>query len=137
MAKAKVTVTLDVPLAQAVSQAAAERGVRAVVLDAERVMKVMLSQPGSGRIYPRGKTGFHRASAPGEPPAPDTGRLRNSVQTEVFRAPGEVSGRVSVNTEYAAALELGTEKVKRRPYLSRLGTEYAGRLAAVFQRFAQ
>jgi hypothetical protein len=116
---------------------AAERGVRAVVIDAEGITKTLLSQPGSGRLYSRGKTVEHRASAPGEPPAPDTGRLRASVTTEVVRGANEVIGYVAVNTEYAAALELGTEKVKPRPYLSRVPREFGARLRAVFNQFAR
>lgn len=132
---AKVEIDLD--LADTLALNAAERGVRATVLDAEALTKVLLSQPGTGRMYQRGKTVEHRASAPGEPPAPDTGRLRASVTTEVVRGLGEVVGYVAVNTEYAAALELGTEKMKPRPYLSRIPREYAARLRAVFQRFAR
>lgn len=137
MSRAKVTVDFDRAIGEAVGMAAAERGMRATMLTAEATLKIILSQPGTGRIYPRGKQAVHQASAPGEPPAVDTGRLRNSIQTEIFRAPGEVTGRVSANTEYAAALELGTEKIKKRPYLSRLITEHAARLMAAFQAGAR
>lgn len=130
-------VEFNLLLANKVALDAAERGVRAAVLDAEGLTKVLLSQPGTGRMYQRGKTVEHRASAPGEPPAPDTGRLRASVSTEVIRGLDEVTGIVAVNTEYAAALELGTEKMKARPYLSRVPREYGARLVATFRRFAR
>lgn len=130
-------VDINIALAQKVAMDAAERGVRAAVLDAEAITKTLLSQPGTGRIYARGKTVQHQASAPGEPPAPDTGRLRNSIVTEVTRSNVEVVGIVAVNTEYAAKLELGTERMKRRPFLSRVPTEFADRLRAVFERFAR
>ena len=130
-------VEFNMVLANRLALDAAEAGVRAVTLDAQGITRVMLSQPGSGRMYQRGKTVEHRASAPGKPPAPDTGRLRASVQTEVIRGQQEVVGYVSVNTEYAAALELGTERRAARPYLSRIPGEFGARLMATFQRFAR
>lgn len=129
-------VEINIPLAHRVAMDAAERGVRAATLDAEAIAKVLLSQPGTGRTYQRGKTVFHTASAPGEPPAPDTGRLRASVATEVLRAPDEVIGIVSANMQYAAHLELGTERIKPRPYLSRIPREFGNRLRETFARFA-
>jgi len=130
-------VEFNMLLANKLAMDAAERGVRAATLDAEAITKVLLSQPGTGRLYQRGKTVEHRASAPGHPPAPDTGRLRASVSTEVIRGLDDVTGIVAVNAEYAAHLELGTEKIKPRPYLSRIPREYGARLRAVFQRFAR
>lgn len=130
-------VNIDLALANGIALDAAERGVRAVVIDAEGITKTLLSQPGSGQVYQRGKTVEHRASAPGEPPAPDTGRLRASVTTEVVRGVSEVTGYVAVNTEYAAHLELGTEKMKPRPYLSRIPREFGARLRAIFEQFAR
>ena len=98
--------------------------------DAKESMK-----PGSGEEYRR-KGIIHRASAPGEPPAVDTGRLRASISSnwtgsgmargEVNRkAKGEegkekakpedgvgqptkeLTGVVGTNVEYARRLELG------------------------------
>jgi len=129
-------VQIDMALAQRVALDAAERGVRAATIEARNVAVVLLSQPGTGRTYQRGKTIEHRASAPGEPPAPDTGRLRASLTTEVLRGSNEVVGILSANTEYAAALELGTENMAERPYLSRIPREFGARLRKVFQQFA-
>lgn len=67
--------------------------------------KEVLSTPGTGATYPRGSK-THVASSPGQPPAPDTGQLRNSIQMEVEEARGVV--RVGTNLEYAAPLEFGT-----------------------------
>lgn len=47
-----------------------------------------------------------RASAPGDPPAPDTGALRGSIQIEYDRTVRK--GRVGTNKEYAAPLNFGT-----------------------------
>lgn len=54
----------------------------------------------------------HQASAAGDPPAKDTGRLTNSVY---LKAIDKKSFRVGSNAEYAAWLEYGTRKIKPRP----------------------
>lgn len=83
------------------------------------MVRAQLSKPGSGKVYPsRRGSGTHRASAPGEPPAPDTGQYRASVITR--------SGMYSNTTfwlgtgspaEYAYALEYGrTSRLKPRPH---------------------
>lgn len=47
-----------------------------------------------------------QASAPGDPPAPDTGQLRGSIQIEYDNAARK--GRVGTNLVYAAPLNFGT-----------------------------
>jgi HK97 gp10 family phage protein len=72
----------------------------------------------SGRLYKRGKTVFHRASAPGEAPASDTGRLANSINSYLdSTALGSfvVAGRGLA--KYAPLLEFGTSKIAPRPFL--------------------
>lgn len=93
-------------LAVALKAAALPEGVamRAAGLELERAVVLELSQPGSGRHYRRGKGVVHVASAPGEPPAVDTGILRGSAHSGVVD--GEM--RVGVRAPYAAALEFGT-----------------------------
>ena len=85
--------------------------VRLAGLELERAIKLQLSHPGTGIVYGGArsrKTGRprkrHQASAPGEPPAPDTGALRNSVGQEI------VGGilRVGVGMPYGPFLEFGT-----------------------------
>lgn len=68
--------------------------------------------PKTGRVY-RKRGVDHRASAPGEPPATDTGRLIASGVSD-----GDVSGAfVRFDTVYAAPLEFGTARIQPRPYL--------------------
>lgn len=129
---------LNLPLASKVAMDAAETGMRAVVEEGRNVLVAdILSRPGTGRVYWAGKGRTHQASAPGEPPAPDTGELRRRIFTEVQRGPREVRGLITANTEYAAALELGTERMAARPFLSRLVRDYGRRLAMVFGRFTR
>ena len=62
----------------------------------------------SGRVY-----GNHQASAPGQYPASDTGRLMGSIDTEL--TPTEA--RVGTNLFYGPYLEFGTSKMAARPWL--------------------
>lgn len=134
----KVHVEFDLALIDRLAMEAAEKGVRAATLEAEGILKAqILTGSRSGRIYSRGKNRTHQASAPGEAPVTDYGTLRNSITTEVLRGANEVRGIVTINTEYAAALELGTERMRPRPYLSRLINEYGDRIRGVFNRFTR
>ena len=131
-----------------------------------RQTKVELSTPGRGRVYlkprfhrdgrrmrtKRGALMFikHRASAPGDPPAVDTGNLRGSITFERVTKPlgANVTGgaprittarRVGTNVEYGPYLEFGTPRVAARPFLEpavrkvsvALGRQLRGRLMRV------
>lgn len=98
----------------------AEAAVKDSLLLLEGAAKELLSRPGSGRIYER----FHRASAPGEPPAPDTGRLRASITHEGPTWFGNtVEGEWGTNVEYADDLEYGTRRIAPRPWARRAEEE--------------
>ena len=70
------------------------------------------------RIYKR-RTVTHQASAPGEAPASDTGRLVNSINSYMDTIEDDsafvVAGRGTV--KYARALEFGTTKMAARPFM--------------------
>ena len=87
--------------------------VHAAILDRIRL------GPKTGRLYRRGKRGqrVHRASAPGESPATDTGFLINSVQVSPFTNP--LVGEVVVAASYAEHLEYGAPRahIKARPFV--------------------
>lgn len=68
-----------------------------------------LSQPGQGETY-----GRHTASAPGDAPAVDTGRLRQSI---VALKVGDARWRVGTNVQYALYLEFGTRRMAPRPFI--------------------
>lgn len=60
----------------------------------------------------------HVPSNPGEPPHIDTKTLHESITTETQRMPnGEVETRVGTNVAYGRYLEIGTSKMKPRPWL--------------------
>ncbi|MGE4043317.1 MAG: HK97-gp10 family putative phage morphogenesis protein [Acetobacteraceae bacterium] len=87
----------------------------------EKAKKAIMNGPKTGRVYRKGKKGriLHQASAPGEAPANDTGRLVNSIHTEA-KGDGSVV-TVSAGSgvvDYAAALEFGTSKMAARPFFN-------------------
>lgn len=70
----------------------------------------------AGAYYPRhGKK--HYASAPGLPPARDTGKLIQSIHSETLRDGDSIRGYVGSYLDHALWLETGTSKMKPRPYL--------------------
>jgi HK97 gp10 family phage protein len=99
-------------------QAVREAMLRGVTRGAEivRTEAVRLITEGSrsGRIYRR-RGVEHQASAPGEPPASDTGALVNSGVVEIDSE--ALTARVVFKSDHALPLELGTEKMEPRPFL--------------------
>lgn len=78
--------------------------------------------------------GVHQASAPGEPPAADTGHLRRSIaidDTNLNSANPRV--RVGTNLQYGAALEYGDPpKLLMRPWLRPTVRKMRGPIQAMF-----
>ena len=88
------------------------RGVmRATEAVRDEMIRLMLSSPHTGRVYNR----RHQASSPGEPPAPDTGRLIGSITTSYD--PVNLTGRVVVGAKYGLYLEFGTKRMQPRPFM--------------------
>jgi HK97 gp10 family phage protein len=75
-------------------------------------------------------------SAPGNPPYKQTGRLRASITWELVPIGGGlvVIGRVGTNVKYARWLELGTSKMKARPFLRRTLIKYMPELRAILTK---
>lgn len=70
----------------------------------------------TGKVYKR-KSVTHRASAPGEAPASDTGRLVSSIRVEPDFKNGAVRIKAgSGAVKYAAMLEFGTMNMEARPF---------------------
>ena len=120
MTQIKITVTNLDAVKRALDQygAKAEKEI-ATVLDAVGTsiingVKKQMRASKSGRTYKRGKKGRdHVASAPGEAPAVDTGRLINSSIYKKNISPLELV--VGSNVKYSEYLEFGTRKIKPRP----------------------
>jgi len=78
------------------------------------VRKAIQGPPKTGREYRRGKKGkiVHRASAPGEAPATDTGAL---VSSTYFTKVDPFTAAIGSRLAYAFHLEFGTRRMAKRP----------------------
>ena len=104
--------------------AARRVGLMRAAVELQGEWKAILNQPGSGKVYEvgtsfittrgrvvpvkgtsknPGRSSAHQASAPGEPPAPDRGILRNSIEIDV--KPDRI--RVGTGLRQGLALEYG------------------------------
>ncbi len=106
-----------------------ERGLRIVMIELQTEMRKTLSKVGSGVGYfggVKGKGSYRTRSAPGQPPAVDTGTLRNSVQSKPKYIPstgmtsivltGLVAG-VHKDARIPRWLEYGTMRMAARPFI--------------------
>lgn len=102
-------------VAQMVLDAALEGLLPAAQAVAEEARLSITSRPKSGRVYKRA-SGTHQASAPGEPPANDTGALAKSISA---RSVGRDGAEVVADGELAHTMEFGTAggKVAPRPFM--------------------
>ncbi len=92
--------------------------------DVKSVMvRSITSQPKSGKVYKR-RSVSHRASAAGEAPANDTGRLAGSIG--VFPDLEKLETEIGIKrpmVEYAAYLEFGTSRMDERPFVAPAGKQ--------------
>jgi HK97 gp10 family phage protein len=68
----------------------------------------------TGNTYQRGNIS-HTASAPGQAPASDSGKLVGSIR---YKKKSATEHEVSINSEYALALEVGTSRMAARPFIT-------------------
>ena len=107
-----------------------ERGLKIAMIQLQTELRVRLSKKGSGAGYfggSKGKGSFRTRSAPGQPPAVDTGTLRNSVQSKPQYIAGTgmtsivltglVAG-VNKDARIPRWLEYGTSRMKARPFIA-------------------
>lgn len=77
------------------------------------IVKRIQRGPATGIIYQKtNPTRTHQASAPGEAPATDTGRLASNIN---YKREGKMSASVGSELAYAAMLEFGTTSIDPRP----------------------
>jgi len=101
------------------------KGVSASALMLQNDMRMSIQKgPKTGRAYKRGKTKWHRASAPGEAPATDSGRLASHINFTLSERGMKASVGVNdaTNIVYAARMEFGGKDsrgvyIAPRPYI--------------------
>ena len=74
---------------------------------------------GTGRTYEKYEPRrTHRASAPNQPPASDTGFLASNITMDVdVKANGTVVGQIISSAPYSKHLEFGTVNMTERPFM--------------------
>jgi HK97 gp10 family phage protein len=96
-----------------IRQAAMQGVIEGTELVHSTAVRLIMNGPKTGKVYRR-RGVEHQASAPGEPPASDTGALVQRSGTEYDQA--NLVGTVTFHSKYAAALEFGTERIEPRPF---------------------
>lgn len=119
---------------KALNQKARSWARRAVNIMRNHELEV-LGKDGSGRVYKRGNV-RHTASAPGQPPAPDTGNLRRNWRQYVLTEPHlngvKITCRLKSDTRYAEYLEHGTRHMAARPYEEKVKDESMPEIDALY-----
>ena len=89
------------------------------VMHLANAIRVKVGGTGSGRMYRRGKSRFHVASAPGHPPARDFGDYVQSWMHDMRESPAEIEGQVgsSMWDTRGRHLEDGTKRMAPRPHV--------------------
>lgn len=110
----------EAPLDEATLQALLEGMKGSIDLMVGDAKRAVARGPKTGRIYMKGKNRSikHQASAPGEAPATDTGRLVNSIVGDAKVVGKEVQGFIEVRTAYGGYLEFGTRHMAARPFVT-------------------
>ena len=109
----------------------ATRGSRALK-NAE--LQVLRGQRG-GRSYKKSlKNSRYTASAPGEPPAVRSGKVRSSFRPVAGSSGGALSVKVAIETDthYAGYLEHGTSKMAARPYVEKIKQKAEPEIKSIF-----
>lgn len=107
----KITATNSLPSLSAGMTARVSKVVKATAQAVVAGAKERMAEPKSGRAY-----GTHRASAPGEAPAIDTGNLAGSFEIEEQQV--GLRAVITVGGEYGPHLEFGTVHMAPRPFLT-------------------
>lgn len=86
----------------------------------------------SGNVFAYGSRPPHQASAPGEYPAADTGKLMGSIHDpeQTFESATELHIDIDVNAAHAAPLEFKPPERGGRPFLSKAADEEAPAIVA-------
>ena len=89
----------------------------------------VLSKGGSGKKYKRLP---NRSSAPGETPAPQSGKLRQDWDDQTLIEGDQVTSRIKSNSKHAEWLEGGTKKMAKRPFIDPIKKKAEPEIVKIF-----
>lgn len=130
-------------LMQRITEAAGKAAERTILLY-QNELKKELSQKGSGRVYRGGRKGqgtLRTRSAPGQPPAVDTGELRRSVLAQPTSSKASSGGtrvvryRILGIKRYGFMLDQGTARIKARPWIKAPRERVVKQVPNIFNRY--
>ena len=100
----------------------------------QNTAKESIQKGGTGKEYKRGSI-VHRASAPNNPPATDTGYLVSQITMDVdVKANGSVVGQIISSAPYSKALEFGTVNMQPRPFMQPALMKNKRKIQAMFKK---
>ena len=102
----------------------------------QNTAKESITKGGTGRLYQKYEPRrSHRASAPNQPPASDTGFLVSQITMNVDKkADGSVIGQVISAAPYSAHLEFGTTNMTERPFMQPALEKNRRKIHAMFKK---
>ncbi len=107
------------------------RGFRAANALRNAELEVLQGQR-SGRIYKKTGGGTYQASAPGEPPARRSGKLREAWSMNVSGGSGFCHVELISDTHYAKYLENGTSRMARRPFVHKIAEKATPEILKIY-----
>ena len=102
----------------------------------QNTAKKSIQAGGTGIEYKKYKPKrTHRASAPNNPPATDTGFLVSQITMDVdVKANGSVVGQIISSAPYSKALEFGTVNMQPRPFMQPALMKNKRKIQAMFKK---
>lgn len=117
-----------------IRQAALRGAMAGIAIVEQKAVDFIVSGEKTGKIYRR-RGVVHQASAPGEPPASDTGRLVGSRETTLDAV--NLGAKLAFHTDYAWRLEAGTLNMEPRPFARRALFESQAEVRVAYVREIQ
>ena len=119
-------------LVNEINAAARSRATRGTNILRNTALEV-LGHDGSGRVYKNGRV----ASSPGQPPAPQSGSLRDNWQKLQPLVSGNGGGvriimKIRSDMYYAKFLDPGTRYIAQRPYIEPIKQKAKPAIASLF-----
>ena len=102
----------------------------------QNTAKESILKGGTGRLYEKYEPRrTHRASAPNQPPASDTGFLVSQITMDVAtKADGSVVGQIISAAPYSKPLEFGTVNMQPRPFMQPALRKNKSKILQIFKK---